>query len=233
MKILDSIVSIFKFIYGFTFLAIVSLLIAINPKWELKLRKKASKVLTDIIAKDLTIEGKIDPTANIIMGNHTNNLDIPLIETVYGDEKIIWVAKDEIAKMPIFKYLVTKTDMILANRNDKRAIIKMIKEIKEKTQKGYKVSLFPEGTRNKGDYTKLLKFKNGPKGIVEKLNLKVQPFVIINLPKAFKKHPFRIEKQPIKVVFLESFYPYEGWYEDMRNKMQAVLEREYGLNKNS
>ncbi|WP_456470391.1 lysophospholipid acyltransferase family protein [Caminibacter sp.] len=227
MKILNSIISSVKFLYGFGFLAIVSLLIAINPKWELKLRKKASKILTSLIAKEIIIEGEIDPTANILMGNHTNNLDIPLMETVYGNEKIIWVAKDEIAKMPIFKYLVTKSDMILANRNDKRAIIKMIKDIKEKTQKGYKVFLFPEGTRNKGDYTKLLKFKNGPKGIVEKLNLKVQPFVIINLPKAFKKNPFRIEKQKIKVVFLDSFYPYEGWYEDMRNNMQQILDKEY------
>ena len=233
MKILNSIISVFKLIYGFIYLAVVSLLIAINPKWELKLRKKASKVLTGLIAKDLIIEGKPDPKANIIMGNHTSSLDIAIIETVYKDEKIISVAKAEIAKMPVFKYLVTKTDMILTNRNNKRDIIKIIKEIKEKTQKGYKVSLFPEGTRNKGNYTKLLKFKNGPKGIVERLNLKVQPFVIINLPKAFKKHPFRIEKQPIKVVFLDSFYPYEGWYEDMRNKMQEVLDKEYGLNKNS
>ncbi|MEO1923394.1 MAG: lysophospholipid acyltransferase family protein [Nautiliaceae bacterium] len=227
MKILNSIISSVKFLYGFGFLAIVSILIAINPKWELKLRKKASKILTSLIAKEIIIEGEIDPTANILMGNHTNNLDIPLMETVYGNEKIIWVAKDEIAKMPIFKYLVTKSDMILANRNDKRAIIKMIKDIKEKTQKGYKVFLFPEGTRNKGDYTKLLTFKNGPKGIVEKLNLKVQPFVIINLPKAFKKNPFRIEKQKIKIVFLKSFYPYEGWYEDMRNNMQQILDKEY------
>ncbi|WP_457564605.1 lysophospholipid acyltransferase family protein [Caminibacter sp.] len=227
MKIIKSIISFFEFLYGFTFLAIVSLLIAINPKWELKLRKKASKVLMNIISKDITIEGKIDPEANIIMGNHTHNLDIPLMETVYGNEKIIWVAKDELAKMPIFKYLVTKTDMILANRNDRRAIIKMIKEIKDRVSRGYKIALFPEGTRNKGDYRKLLKFKNGPKGIVEKLNLKVQPFVIINLPKAFKKHPFRIEKQHIKVIFLESFYPYEGWYEDMQKKMQQILDKEY------
>ena len=228
MKIIKSIISYIKFLYGFTFLAIVSLLIAINPKWELKLRKKASKILTYLIADEIIIEGKIDPNANIIMGNHTHNLDIPLMETVYGDEKIIWVAKDEIAKMPIFKYLVTKTDMILANRNDRRAIIKMIKEIKERVQRGYKIALFPEGTRNKGDYTKLLQFKNGPKGIVEKLNLKVQPFVIINLPKAFKKNPFRIEKQKIKVIFLESFYPYEGWYDDMQKKMQQILDKEYG-----
>jgi len=227
MKILNSIISYIKFIYGFTFLAIVSLLIAINPKWELKLRKLASKVLMNIIADEIIIEGKIDPEANIIMGNHTNNLDIPLMETVYGNEKIIWVAKDELAKMPIFKYLVTKTDMILANRNDRRAIIKMISDIKDRIKRGYKIALFPEGTRNKGDYTKLLKFKNGPKGIVEKLNLKVQPFVIVNLPKAFKKNPFRIEKQKIKVIFLESFYPYEGWYEDIRNKMQQILDKEY------
>ncbi len=227
MMILNSIISSLKFIYGFSYLAIVSLLIAINPKWELKLRKKASEVLINLIAKEIIIEGSIDPTANIIMGNHTHTLDTPLIETVYKNEKIIWVAKDEVAKMPIFKYLVTKTGMILANRNDKRAIIKILKEVKKNVENGYKVAIFPEGTRNKKDYTKLLPFKNGPKGIVEKLNLKVQPFVIINLPKAFKSNPFRIEKQQIKVVFLESFYPYEGWYEKMRENMQKILDKEY------
>ena len=210
MKILNSIISILKFIYGFAYLAIVSLLIAINPKWELKLRKKASKLLIDFVANDVIIEGEIDPRANIIMGNHTNILDTPFIETVYKDEKIIWVTKNEVAKMPIFRYLVTKTDMILTDRNNKAAIIKMLKDIKDRTDRGFKVALFPEGTRNKKNYKKLLKFKNGPKGIVEKLNLKVQPFVIINLPKVFKKNPFRIEKQIIKIIFLDSFYPYEG-----------------------
>jgi 1-acyl-sn-glycerol-3-phosphate acyltransferase len=71
-------------------------------------------------------------------------------------------------------------------------------------------------------------WKNGPKAIVEKLNLKVQPFVIINLPFAFKKNPFRIEKQKIKVVFLESFYPTEkDWYEKTKQKMQEILDKEY------
>ncbi len=227
MKYIDSFISIIKFLYGFTYLAAVSLIIAVKPQWELKLRKKASRILTKIISNKIIIEGKIDPHANIIMGNHTNNLDIPLMETVYGEEKIIWVAKDDIAKMPIFKYLVTKTEMILADRTDRRAIIKMIKEVKEKVNRGYKIAIFPEGTRNKGDYTKMLPFKNGPKGIVEKLNLKVQPFVIINMPKAFQKHPFRIEKQNIKVIFLESFYPYEGWYEKMQNQMQKIITKEY------
>ncbi len=234
MKILNSVISILKFTYCFIYLAVISLLIGINPKWELKLRKKASKVIINLIAKEIIIEGKIDPKANILMGNHTDNFDIVLIETVYKNEKIISVAKEEITKIPVFKYLVTKTGMILANRKDKRAILKMIKEIKEKTEQGYKISLFPEGTRNKGDYTKLIEFKKGPKGVVERLNLKVQPFVIINLPKAFKKHPFRIEKQTIKIIFLDSFYPYDGWYEDMRKKMQDVLDGEYAsLNKHN
>ena len=81
--------------------------------------------------------------------------------------------------------------MILVDRNNKHSVLKMLKEIKEKTQEGLKVVLFPEGTRNKINPKKMIKWKNGSKAVAEKLNLKVQPFVIVNLPFAFKNKPFK------------------------------------------
>jgi len=122
--------------------------------------------------------------------------------------------------------------MILVDRSDKKSVIKMLKEVKKRVDKNLKVVVFPEGTRNKTNPKKLLPFKKGVKAIPEKLNLKVQPFVIVNLPLAFEKNPFRIKKQKIKVVFLESFYPKEeNWYDKMRENMQKILDKEYNSNK--
>jgi len=231
MKIIDSLITYTKLAYGGIAAVITSILCGINPKNELKYRKKLSKILIKLIAEEIIVEGKLDKDAQILMGNHTHNLDIALMESIIN-EKIIWIAKKELGEIPIIKYMLTKTDMILVDRKDKKSIIKTIKEVKNRVNRGLKVIVFPEGTRNKTNPKKLLPFKKGVKAIPEKLNLKVQPFVIINLPFAFEKNPFRIKKQKIKVVFLKSFYPNEeNWYEKMRENMQKILDREYNFNK--
>ncbi|GAB6074718.1 lysophospholipid acyltransferase family protein [Nautilia lithotrophica] len=228
MKILDSIISIFKLIAGGICVFITSILCGIDPKNELKYRKWCSKFLTSLVAKDIIIEGQLDPEAKLLIGNHTNNLDIALMESVIP-EKLIWVAKKELGETPVIKYMLTKTDMILVDRSDKRSVLKMLREIKDRTERGFKVVLFPEGTRNKINPKKMIKWKNGAKAVAEKLNLRVQPFVIVNLPFAFKKKPFRIEKQTIKVIYLPSFNPNENpnWFEDTKAKMQKILDKEY------
>ena len=234
MKIINSLISYIKLLYGLILIIITSILCGIDPKNELKYRKKLSKKLTKLIAKKLIIEGKLDKEAQMLIGNHTHNLDIALMETVI-DEKLIWLAKKELGEIPIIKYMLTKTDMILVDRSDRKSIIKTLKEVKDRVQRGFKIVVFPEGTRNKTNPTKMLPWKKGVKGIAEKLNLKVQPFVIINLPFAFKKHPFRIEKQKIKVIFLDSFYPKDNpnWYEETREKMQKILDKEYSKKENN
>ncbi|WP_024789175.1 lysophospholipid acyltransferase family protein [Lebetimonas sp. JH292] len=226
MKILNSIISYLKLIKAGIYLLITGALCGIDSKNELKYRKKCSHILTNMIAKEVIIEGEIDKNANIFLGNHTHNLDIALFESVI-DEKIIWIAKAELGKIPVIKYMLTKTDMILVDRSNKASTIKMIREIKNRIKRNLKIAAFPEGTRNKKNPKKLLPFKKGLKGVVEKLNLKVQPFVIINLSFAFKKNPFRVKKQTIKVIFLPSFYPKDNpnWYEDMREKMQEILNK--------
>ncbi len=231
MKIIDSFISYIKLIYGGICVFKTSILCGINPKNELKYRKKCAKILTNLIAKEVIIEGIYDKSAQMYIGNHTHSLDIALMESVIP-EKLISIAKKELGEIPVIKYMLTKTDMILVDRKDKRSIIKTITEVKNRVDRGMKIMVYPEGTRNKINPKKLLPWKKGVKAIAEKLNLKVQPFVIVNLPFAFKKHPFRVEKQKIKVIFLESFYPKNNpnWYEETRKKMQNILNKEYKEN---
>ena len=227
MKIIDYIASFFKIIYGGLSILYASIMCGIDPKNELKYRKKVSKILTNLISTNVIIEGNIDKNAQLLIGNHTHNLDIALMESIY-DEKLIWVAKKELGEIPIIKYMLTKTDMILIDRKNKRSILQMIKEVKKRIDNGYKVVVFPEGTRNKLNPKKMLPWKKGVKAMAEKLNPKIQPFVIINLPYAFKSK-FLIKKVPIKVVFLESFYPNDNpnWYEETKEKIQKILDIEY------
>ena len=226
MKINDYITSTIKKIYGAVTIFVTSILCGIDPKNELKYRKNSSKKLINLVASEVVVEGEIDKEANLLIGNHTNNLDIPLIESIY-QEKLIWVAKKELGEIPIIKYMLTKTDMILIDRKNKRSIIQMIKEVKNRIDKGFKVVIFPEGTRNKINPKKMLPWKKGVKALADKLNPKIQPFVIVNLPFVFENGI--IKKKRIKVIFLKSFYPEDNpnWYEETREKMQKILDKEY------
>ena len=227
-KIINSFISYIKALYALLCVLKTSILCGIDPKNELKYRKKCSKILTNLIAKEIIIEGQYDKNAQMYIGNHTHSLDIALMEYVIP-EKLISIAKKELGEIPIIKYMLIKTDMILVDRKDKRSIIKTIAEVKDRIERGMKIMVYPEATRNRINPKKMLPWKKGVKAIAEKLNLKIQPFVIINLPFAFKQHPFRVEKQTIKVIFLESFYPKDNpnWYEETRKKMQEILDKEY------
>lgn len=219
MKIKD----LFTILKDFFGIVKTSVMCKIDPKNELKYRKKISKQVVKDAIKEVIVEGELDKSAQILIGNHVEDLDIPLMESVI-DEKLIWVAKKELGEIPVVKWMLTETEMILIDRKDKRSIIQMIKEIKERLSRGLKVVIFPEGTRNRGNPWKLQPFKKGTKAVVEKLNAKVQPFVIVGIKGAVEN--FELKKPTVKVIFLESFYPYEGWYEEVRNRMQKVLDEE-------
>ncbi len=228
MKIIDSFLSYLKMAYMYLCIFITAFLCGIDPKNELKYRKKCAKKIVDLITKKVIIKGRLDKSAQLLIGNHTHDFDVALMETAIP-EKVISIAKKELSEIPVVKYLVTKTDMILVDRANKHSILKTIRDVKERIDKGLKIIVYPEGTRNKVHPKKMLKWKNGVKGMAEKLNLKVQPFVIINLPFIFKKHPFRIEKQTIKIIFLKSFYPKDNpnWYVETQKQMQQIINKEY------
>lgn len=201
----------------------VSLLIKFGIGDETKLRKGCSKKLIEMVTTKLEVVGELDPSAQLLMGNHTTMLDIALLETAVP-EKIIWVAKKELGDYPLYGNIVTKTGMILADRSKKGDIVRVLKEVKRRVEEGYKVAIFPEGTRNRKNPATLLPFKRGALGIAEKLDLKVQPFVILRLPYTIQNNC--LKKGRVELHFLPPFKPSEwgkGWAERMREQMLQLV----------
>ena len=183
--------------------------------------------MIEMVTTKIEIFGELDPSANLLLGNHTSIMDIALMESLV-EEKLIWVAKKEIGDYPIFGNLVTKSGMILVDRQDKKSTLKVFKGVKERVKEGFKVVIFPEGTRNRGNPSHLLPFKKGVKIIPERLNLKVQPFVIVGFPSIFQGK--KVCPGPVELHYLPSFYPKEkgeGWYSQMREEMEKLLKERY------
>lgn len=174
----------------------------------------------------IVIDGYMDSNAQIILMNHTSMLDIVVMEEV-SPKNLCWVAKKEIEKIPIIGNILKIPKMIPLDRSDPRAVVKMLKEAKERLSEGRVIAIFPEGTR--GDGKRLLRFKNGAKLLTEKLNLKAQPVLIIGSNILDSKR-FLFGSGVVKIVFLpviDTTNP--EWLSITRTKMQEYLDIE--LNK--
>jgi len=210
---------------------IVIVLMKLFNKHNYTFRKYWAKMQRYLIGYKLIVKGQPDPKANMVLMNHQSLLDIVVMESNYP-QNIAWVAKKEIADIKFFGQILTLPHMIIVDRDDRKSLVKLFKDVKDRLKEGRVIGIFPEGTRSKGD--KLLKFKSGAKLIAQKLDLIVQPVVIIGTRDILDSQNFIAKSGTIKIIYLESVDPKldPNWYEKLKDKMQETLVNELQLLKN-
>lgn len=181
----------------------------------------ATKVLG---IEEIVIRGSSDLEAKLYTINHRSLLDIIVVEAILPKSvNPCWIAKKEIAKIPIYGHILNAPKMITIDRENRREIVKLLKMVETPLSENRPLMIFPEGTRNKGDG--LLKFKSGAKMLAEKHNLKVQPVVIRSDDYSFDPKK-GITKGRVFVEFLPSVDPTnDGWYEKLESDMNEVYKR--------
>ena len=169
----------------------------------------------------LEVIGNFSDEANILLINHQSMLDIIVIEELHP-KNVCWIAKAQIGKIPIIGKILSLPKMIAVERENKHSLIKLLSEAKDRVENGRVLAIFPEGTRSQTN--KLLPFKGGAKLLVEKLNLKVQPIVIVGSD-AMKVKEFSFKKADIKLFCLDLVdTSKQNWLEATRESMQKVLD---------
>ena len=170
----------------------------------------------------LEVIGNFSDEANILLINHQSMLDIIVIEELHP-KNVCWIAKAQIGKIPIIGKILSLPKMIAVERENKHSLIKLLSEAKDRVENGRVLAIFPEGTRSQTN--KLLPFKGGAKLLVEKLNLKVQPIIIVGSD-AMKVKEFSFKKADIKLFCLDLVdTSKENWLEATRESMQKVLDK--------
>ena len=163
------------------------------------------------------IKGHLDDDTDLIIANHQSMIDIFLLESFVGPE-IRFVGRKGIMDVWPVGLVVDAVGHITIDREDKRAGVKMLKEIREK--KGKKVVIFPEGTRSLNG--EIQDFESGAKMVAEKLGLKVQPVVIKDLNEYYNEGLKHSKRGKVHIEVLPPITFDEGWLEASRNKMIAV-----------
>lgn len=176
------------------------------------------------------VQGEEDPAAQMYLINHQSDLDIGVMETI-SKKDLSWVAKKELFDVPFFGLAMSIPEDIPIERQSKTSLLRLLKNSKDRLNKGRVITMFPEGTRSKN--FRMLPFKSGAKVVADKYQLKVQPIVFIETLKSYNIRNFYYKPAKIKVIFMDSFIADkddDNWLIELRKKMQEVYDNELANN---
>ena len=178
-----------------------------------------------VLGIKLETEGTLDESCDMVIMNHQSLLDIIVMEYIHSKD-LAWVAKKEITDLFFFGHIIKAPRMISIDRENKAGIITLLKETKDRLDKGRPIAMFPEGTRSDGK--SMLSFKAGAKMVANKYGLKVQPIVLFNTRNIVDSKKLLANPGVVKIVYLE---PVEAdkntsWYEETEEKMKERFNQE-------
>ena len=170
-------------------------------------------------------QGKLDDTCDMVMMNHQSLLDIIVIEHIHNRD-LAWVAKKEISDLFFFGHIIKAPRMISVDRENKAGIIHLLKEAKDRLDKGRPIAMFPEGTRSNGK--SMLSFRPGAKMLANRFNLRVQPIVLFNTRNIVDSKKLLATPGIVKVIYLEPVQADKNtdWFEKVEEKMNEVFNKE-------
>ena len=113
----------------------------------------------------------------VFVANHRSYYDIPLMLTCLDGPHAL-VSKAEVEKIPLVRGWMKLLHCVYVNRGDARASLRALNQAAEEVKQGRSVSIFPEGTRYKGEEGGIGEFKGGAFRIATKTGAPVVPVAI-------------------------------------------------------
>ena len=175
----------------------------------------------------VTVEGaeRIDPTGSyVFVGNHTSNLDIPVI---MGKLPVStrFLAKKEIFKVPVLGGAMRAIHMVETDRRLGPAAHRAINEqVATVVTEGLSLMVFPEGTRSEG--RGMLPFKKGAFRIAVDNEMPVVPVSIVGTRAAWKAHSKLIHGGRVRLIIHDPIPTADldrNLLNDLRDRVRAAV----------
>lgn len=179
-----------------------------------------------LVFTPVKVKGSPDPEAQMFLLNHQSEMDIGIMETITSKD-LAWVAKKELFKVPFFSLVLRLPKDIALERESKTALVKLLKDCKDRLDHGRVITIFPEGTRT--ETGKMKPFKAGAKMVADKYTLKVQPVVLIATAWHFSNKRRDFRPGSVTAIYLDSFIADKSnpnWLNELHDKMQQVYDTE-------
>lgn len=112
----------------------------------------------------------------VIVANHQGYADIPALFATFTNFQFGFIAKEELAKIPIYGPWMLRIRSIFIERDDPRASLMTIKQGIEYLKQGFSLVIFPEGTRAKSSVPG--EFMKGSLKLATKAGVPIVPVTI-------------------------------------------------------
>ncbi len=180
------------------------------------LRRWTSDILR-ISNVDVVCKGKFPDRPFIIMANHESYFDI--FSMFYCcDFNLVWFAKKELFKLPIFGKALKRLNSIAVDRNNpKRDSIAVLRALKN-MKKDESIVIFPQGTRK--NYST---FKKGGILIAKKKNIHIVPVKITNSKNILSSDSWKINPGRITVAVLNEIDVENHSADEIENIIRSEL----------
>ena len=132
----------------------------------------------------------------LFVGNHRGFFDV-IISYTYIKTRAAYVAKKEMAKVPILRVWMRNIRCLLLDRQNTREALKSILSGIEYIKDGTSLVIFPEGTRNKTEDL-MLPFKEGSFKMAEKTGCLIVPMAISGSADILEAHFPKVK--PVHVI---------------------------------
>ncbi len=142
----------------------------------------------------------LDPERSyVFVSNHTSNMDAPAIVSV-SPEPLRFVAKQQLARLPLFGWAARRMGHVFIDRRDSRAAAKTIRERIDRGLHGIGLFFFAEGTRSTTD--EMLPFKKGAAVAAITTGLDCVPIGVAGAREVLAPKGFSLFRPgPVAVVF--------------------------------
>ena len=194
-------------------------------KWS-EMLIKTSGVQLEIIG-----EHNIKDNKNYIFApNHSSFMDFPVL-FVAINKYLVFVAKKELKKIPIFKSILNVSGFIFVDRDNTSDAIDSLNELKSDIKNTPRsVVVFPEGTRSSSN--QLQSFKKGAAVLSINTGLPIIPVYIMGSFDWWDTKNFRKNSNKIVVNFGKPIITENKQYEDRENITNSIKKEIIKLQNN-
>ncbi|MDD4527616.1 MAG: lysophospholipid acyltransferase family protein [Candidatus Margulisbacteria bacterium] len=208
-----------------TYLMSITILLFLGKKAKYTLRKlykmnsRLILILQGIVPK---VSGKFPKGTFVFCMNHQSDLDI-LIALALLPSGFLFVAKEELLRVPFIGSLIKMAGYITIDRKNNRRSTETLDQIKMELTQGRSVLVFPEGTRSMDG--EIQKIKRGGIQVAFQTRTPVVPVVNDPVFKIFNKSATNISYHKVKTMVGKPIvYDWENHSRDYSMESAMQLE---------
>lgn len=171
----------------------------------------------------------LDPSRPyVFMSNHASHFDALAVVAALPEFQLRWVAKRELADIPVFGWALRSAGHIVIDRSNPAQAIETIRAAKAEMATGISVMIFPEGTRE-GDAHALLPLKKGGFVLAMETGIPIVPIAVCGSRAILPRDAWTIESGVVDVVVGEPIPVADATREELVARVEAFLRRELGI----